>query len=482
MYVNVHVQTPGMKGFETRVSAEEGDTVEKVLEQVAASQLLVFPERALLCRGARLDPQATLAACGVAHGARLEFVLEGGEHSVVAQLKDLVSARSLTFDELGLLYCYRHGLSLNQALKTLGLDTTLKAIVESHSDIFAVQGKVVSPAAKPEAKPACAPPAPAEAKAVVTALREAAEPAPVEAKPEKKEKRKAKAAAPAPVPSPGMTWADDDAPFQELHSKISSRSFHSRIMQDLRKLQATVEEACFLQVEEVVRGGAVGRGTALIGCEDAELVVFVRGLPDVGHERWLPRLHKALAESLVGRVDAAVEVTKQGVHVGPTVVKIQPAFANYTESVQALGALGPDSRAHFGAAFVRERNAFIGKQPGSVKAVMRLLKWWRAQQTFSCDLTRPSDELLEYVAVYVTQQCGKQSLGQNVANCMAVLARLDELRVVWTNFYAQQDIWAPLMTQRPLLMDPVNPFRNVADPQDFDPREVVQKARSTSFW
>ena len=39
--------------------------------------------------------------------------------------------------------------------------------------------------------------------------------------------------------------------------------------------------------------------------------------------------------------------------------------------------------------------AFVGKQPGSVKACMRLLKWWRDQQTFSCDLTRPSDELLE---------------------------------------------------------------------------------------
>jgi len=29
---------------------------------------------------------------------------------------------------------------------------------------------------------------------------------------------------------------------------------------------------------------------------------------------------------------------------------------------------------------------------------MRLLKWWRNQQTFSCELTRPSDELLELLA------------------------------------------------------------------------------------
>jgi len=31
-------------------------------------------------------------------------------------------------------------------------------------------------------------------------------------------------------------------------------------------------------------------------------------------------------------------------------------------------------------------------------------------------------------------------------------------------------------------MDPVNPFRNVMDPQDFDPREVIMLARTTTFW
>lgn len=480
MYVNVHVNTPGMKGFQLRVSAEETDTVEKVMEQVAASQLLVFPERALLRDGKALDPAATLAACGVGPGNSLEFVLQGGEHSVVAQLADLVATRALTFDELGLLYCYRHGLSLNQALQTLGLQTSLKGIVEAHPEHFAVSGKVVSAASAAKV----APPPPAEAvepapepkpQTVVAALREQA--APAERKPKKKAEK-----APLAAPPALTSLATDDAPYQELHSKISSRSFHSRIMQDLRKLQSAVEDTAFLQIDEVVRGGPVGRGTALVGCEGAELVVFVSGLPGTGHGAWLPRLHAALAAALAPALATAPEVTKEGVQVGETMVKIQPSYGGYTEAVQALGRLGPEARTHFDAAFVRERNAFVGKQPGSVKAVMRLVKWWRDQQAFSCPLTRPSDELLEYVTIYVMQQCGKQPLGQSVANCMAVLARLDELRVVWTNFYSQQDVWAPLMTQRPLLMDPVNPFRNVADPQDFDPREVVQLARTTSFW
>ena len=45
------------------------------------------------------------------------------------------------------------------------------------------------------------------------------------------------------------------------------------------------------------------------------------------------------------------------------------------------------------------------------------------------------------------------------------------MRVCWccvafrSNYYDPSDVWSPLMLQKPLLMDPVNPFSNVADPQ-----------------
>ena len=51
-----------------------------------------------------------------------------------------------------------------------------------------------------------------------------------------------------------------------------------------------------------------------------------------------------------------------------------------------------------------------------------------------------------------------------------------------SNFYDQKDVWSPLMMQRPLLMDPVNPFSNIVDPQDFDPRELTSFASTTHFF
>ena len=44
------------------------------------------------------------------------------------QLTELLKSRDLTCDELGLLYCYKHGVSTNQALKTIGIDAKLAAL------------------------------------------------------------------------------------------------------------------------------------------------------------------------------------------------------------------------------------------------------------------------------------------------------------------------------------------------------------------
>lgn len=478
MRVNVRVVTPGLKDFMASLMVSPEDLVGAVVEKAAASQLLVFPECSLHFGSQKLDAKVTLAAAGVTEGSTLDFIVEANKTTIVKQLHDLVKARSLTFDELGLLYCYRYGISLNQALKTLGITESLKDMLESNAE-FVVTGSKIGLAANEER--AVAPP-PAVAAALQGPTQSTPPKAVVEAKPKKAKKEKSK-----PVPStsetvPLMLADDNEAAYQELHLKVSSRAFHSKISQDLRKLQTVVEESCFLAIEEVVRGGSIGRGTALVGNEEGELVIFVRGLPPSQHDKWLPRLNQAVGTALETKVDEPVVVSSRHVTVGRTTIKLSPVFESYTMAVQALGVLGPDSRQYFDASFVKERNSFIGKQPGNVKAVMRMMKWWREQQSFSCDLTRPSDELLELLTIYVSQQCGKQTLSEGVANCMAVLARLGELRAIWTNFYAAQDVWAPLMAQRPLLMDPVNPFRNVMDPQDFDPREVIMLARTTTFW
>jgi hypothetical protein len=296
---------------------------------------------------------------------------------------------------------------------------------------------------------------------------------------------------PRPKVALSQQKAENEEMYQELHTKISSRSFNSRVAQALSTIKEVVESKLFLNVVEVAKGGSVGKSTAIAECEDAELVFFVKGLPTEGHKKWLPPLLKSvqsvLTENLDAEMAATVECTETSVQVSMknqvTVdLRFSPAFDSYASTVQALGASGPEARKPFEASFVKERTQFVAKQPGNVKVTIRLLKWWRDQQQWSCALTRPSDYLIELIAIYAYQQCGKLSQSQMIANCMSIFARFDQLRVMWSNYYDQKDVWSPLMMQRPLLMDPVNPFSNIVDPQDFDSRELTQFASTTHFF
>lgn len=482
MSVQVTVATAGLQGFETKVSVGPKDTVGDVADKVSMSQLLgAFSEYSLTLDGVKLDPARPAASYDLAQGVR--FTLEADEQSVVGQLEALLAGRArspertLTIDELALLYCYKYGLSVNAALKTLGLDLTLQSLVGSHPKVFTVDGKRVGSAKVEEAPPAPAvePPKPMLFQKPVQKENKS------QNQTRTSPKKQAKAA-----PKKEVSIAIDEPAFLALHTTISGRSFHSKAMQELRAVERVLQEQTFLDVREVVRGGSVGRGTACLGCEDAELVFLVSGLPAAQHEAWLPRLYKAVAAALdggSGDYPRPVVAEETRVQLGANLsLRIAPSFGSYSGAVQALGTEPPEARPFFDASFTKERTTFIAKQPGSVKAVMRMLKWWREQQTFSSALTTPTDELLELVAVYVSQQCGKVGLGQQVSNSLGLLANLDKVRIVWSQFYAMGDIWAPLMAQRPLLMDPVNPFRNVVDPKDFDPRELMELARTTSFW
>merc|ERR1719326_2202310 len=94
-------------------------------------------------KGEKMDAGKKLSEYGVSAGSELDFVLEATEQSVVTQLKELLKSRDLTCDELGLLYCYKHGVSTNQALKTIGVDMKLADFVKDQKE-FVVEGKKVS--------------------------------------------------------------------------------------------------------------------------------------------------------------------------------------------------------------------------------------------------------------------------------------------------------------------------------------------------
>jgi len=516
------------------------DTVSAVKDRVAALQLIPLGDHNLKLVDQILPDGKTLADCGVVDSAALVFEVNASDKTFVRQLTDLLQARDLSSDELGLLYCYKHGVSITQALKLIGHDGKFVDFLKMQKPFVVDQNRVTLVREDTGLKPFSVTDEIAQLlknnsgsmdvkdltskfvqkfnvsmssitgmkpveffskhKATFAvsgrtiSLRSTMDPqrqtiAPWDAK-------KEQVAAPPPGLEPESCAQEvepvENQQYLDLHNRICGRSFNSKVAQTLNDIVETITSFSFFNIEKVVKGGSIAKGSAVSGVSDAEIVFFVNGLPPVSHDKWLPPLLKATMGVLLENLgkDHGVEalcVTDDSVQMQVKAIvtvdiRFSPVFDSYAKVIQAIGSQGPEVRKHYMPSLVQERTQFIAKQPGHVKVTIRLLKWWRDQQEWSNKLLCPSDEVLELVAVYSAVQSKPPDQRIAIANVMLLLSQFNDLQIVWSNYYSKDDVWSPLLRQRPLLMDPTNPFVNIADPQLFDAREMMSLAQTTRFF
>jgi len=457
--------------------AKEGDSVQALKAKIMESQMIAFREQDLILNGKVLAEAHSLTECGISDGTEVELSVRTSEESLVNSLQELLQARDLSLEELCLLYCYKHGVSINQVLQSIGTQERFSNFVSRHSVFTCKAGRISL------SKDMIAPTVKEEPQSLL--------PRHVTTTPQWRNVAKPDCSEACSVPGVDSPVGTGCA-YLELHTKISGRAFSSKATQALNEITATVSEKLFLNIDHVVGGGSVGRGTVIGGATDAELVFFLKDLPVAGQLRWLPALHKAVVGVLNEHLGASHGV--ENVQATPDSVKLSvrgvvavdlrfvPVFESYANTLKFLAQEGPETRKKLGAALLKERTNFISKQPGQVKVTMRLLKWWRDQQQWSRAMSKPSDDLLELLTVYSATHSKPQDQQSAVGNVLALMTRFDELSVTWTNFYKKNDIWEPLANQRPLVMDPVNPYLNLADPQVFDPRDLMSFASQTRFF
>lgn len=533
--MNVNLMANASANSQLEVAIEEAATVANIKERIATLQQIPFPDQVLMLEEEVLQDGDKLEDCGVKDSS-LELVVKASEATLVWQLSELLQMRDLTCDELGLLYCYKHGVNVSQALRLLSQPDDIQEFVRKQKTFRLDNNSVTLIRDGTALKP---PQVSAELERLLrvdggsmpikelcskffknfnVSLESIINETPQDflAKDPgrfivsegndvslKTTSTGESVAIPLGVHNdPGeagsadghedLCGEADSQQYLELHNKICSRAFSSRVQQTLNGIMQAVSEATFLNVDRAVKGGSVGKGTAISGLNDAQVVFFVHGLPQSGHERWLPPLLRAVAGVLAERLEGirgveSIHATEDAVHVSVKGVlsvelRLSPVFPTYVQAVQLLGEQGPEARRFYSPSLVDQRTQFIARQPNSVKNTIRLMKWWRDQQEWSSKLVHPTDEILELVTVYSAVQTRPTNQRQAIANVLSLMTRFDDLRVVWSNYYNKGDVWAPLLRQRPLLMDPVNPFVNVADPQAFDARELVVTASTTRFF
>jgi len=325
-----------------------------------------------------------------------------------------------------------------------------------------------------------------------------------------------------PVPPPRMPKLRDDQVSSEvleqivltdqvygdLHAHLATQGpGYQAVVQRLLAICRQVEQSSFLALEEVVLGGAAGKGLLTAGVQ-AEIVLFVRQLPYKNFAQWLPHILDTLAPVLEQQLkDKGAEqfvVEKDHLHFrmasaagasgGKGAMTIQvylsPVFRGQEHLLDCIRAAPPAERLYFYPAMVKERNDFVGGQSQQTKVLIRLMTWWASRQSWSSALATPSDWLLELVVIHACLQLqqtgggaalGAFDLAEMITKVMELLANFESIKVLWADSgaakYSLQDIWRPLLSHEPLFMDPLNPYCNLADVNSFDVHELAKAAR-----
>merc|ERR1719265_2301713 len=300
----------------------------------------------------------------------------------------------------------------------------------------------------------------------------------------------------------------NDSVFSELRARLGQEDVFQTLLRQLTIVCGQIRQASFLALEEVVLGGAVGKGLMATGPSpisvgpQAEIVLFVKQLPFRNFPQWLPHILDTLAPVLEYQLSGhnvdklKVERDRLRFRLGNAFDKdvfvhvyLSPVFRSREHLMECIGAAPPAERFYFYPALVKERNSFVVRQPKEVKGLMWLMTWWASKQVWSSPFSAPSDWLIELMVIHECQQfeSAAASTGDSfsyadmVPRVLATFTNFQSLKVLWADAglasYTTQDIWRPLFAQEPLFMDPLNPFCNLADPGCFDSRELTVAAQ-----
>eukprot|EP00929_Paragymnodinium_shiwhaense_P077718 TRINITY_DN4006_c0_g1_i1.p1 TRINITY_DN4006_c0_g1~~TRINITY_DN4006_c0_g1_i1.p1 ORF type:complete len:552 (+),score=142.82 TRINITY_DN4006_c0_g1_i1:191-1846(+) len=305
-------------------------------------------------------------------------------------------------------------------------------------------------------------------------------------------------------PPPGLELMDVSAAdvqppatsYLELYDRIAPASLQPRLLGALGVLIDMILDAAFVKIERVIKCGAIFTGTAISGCATASLVCVLPNLAAADFCDCVPAIARAMAGVLSARGEAAdseldfddVTAVRDGVRIeisGPedivVTVCFSPAFDSRAAAVDHMFWEGVERRQQLAFAFANEKLQLMLKQPAHVKVAIGLLKRWRNKQAWTGPLSRPEDDLLEALAVYGAAQTQSTDVDSTLASVLVSMRTLDSLCLICNFSNAKQDIWPPLLEQRPLIMDLSNPFANLAAAENFEPKQLMVLATSADF-
>ena len=163
--------------------------------------------------------------------------------------------------------------------------------------------------------------------------------------------------------------------YLDLHVKVSSRSFNSRVAQGMNTAVELIRDSLPFDIEGVARGGSVGNSTAVASSPSATATYFVHNLPHCGFDEWQSKICKAAGRVLdhMFNEEHWTQLKIRNDHVSMVLkgcdltlkIYFAPYFETYLESLMCLSTQHPSMRPYFQSIFAKESSNFIARQNGS---------------------------------------------------------------------------------------------------------------------
>lgn len=229
---------------------------------------------------------------------------------------------------------------------------------------------------------------------------------------------------------------------------------------------------------EVVKGGSLGKGTAVKDKSDIDLVVYMRdggidGTIEEQRERAIAFLKKHIVShsqcSFDGQTPAAVKVKLQVDMTHTVDVDILPTFIYHDNPTQIYDKMKDDRRLRdtASAALSPLQRDFVKHRPAKVKQLIRLVKYWKG----TCLQDDPSKRLptsypLELITIGEWEDAGKPEdfdMRKGFYHVMNAIKNYRNIHRVWYLHYDRLRIARAGVLHGHYVIDPANPYNNVMD-------------------
>ncbi|XP_028412286.1 2'-5'-oligoadenylate synthase 3-like [Dendronephthya gigantea] len=250
-----------------------------------------------------------------------------------------------------------------------------------------------------------------------------------------------------------------------------------------------------MRPDKIVKGGSLGKGTAVKGNCDIDLVMVLNEVEDAEELRKkLPtiindvigklrrnRAELAIIRNSLTNARFLVKFSVQGEH-GKIDVDLLPTFkVTDLRSLYRKMKIDTRNKEYYCVALAKQKVDFVEYRQPNVKSLIRLVKYWKKKMVreFSSGRRIPNSYLMELITIHLWEE---NTTGDGRFNTLkafhGIMKTLDEyqsLNVIWMENYHVNDIPFQVQCTRPLVMDPANPMDNVCEP--FVWEEIRRAAR-----